>query len=287
MGNSNRDLLADVIEKEMAIPPFPAVAQKVISEVNKPNTTAGILSELIIKDQGLTTTILKTVNSPFYGLRSKMTTINQAVAYLGMKAIRHLAIAATSKTVYQKHGIVEETMWAHSLGVALGARLISASVKFVDSDEAFLAGLMHDIGKVIMNNNESDRFAESIANAKSEGLTSCEAEDAVFGFTHTDVGSLLIQQWNLSDDLESAVYLHHDLELAQEEAEAAMPLICTINLADRICHYLGIGTDEASEEIDFDADPAAKKLGAEAVWLQELTEQTRSTYDQEKSLFLQ
>jgi HD-like signal output (HDOD) protein len=281
---AQRDLLADIIKKDLEVPPFPAVAQAVIEAVNRPETTAETLSELITKDPGLTASVLKLVNSPFYGRRIAAKTVHQAVVYLGMKAVRWLMVSASAKMVYQRGDAKQaEAMWAHAVGAGLATRILSKG-QGVNPEDAFVAGLLHDVGKTLMSNETPGQFEAAADLARSAGLPAHKAEQAIYGYSHADVGSLLIQRWNLPDNLDDAVRLHHDLELAAGEAPDAVTLVRIVNLADGICHRLGIGAAPA-EELDLANERAVLELELDEDRLSAVIDEVRATWDKERSLF--
>jgi HD-like signal output (HDOD) protein len=144
---------------------------------------------------------------------------------------------------------------------------------------------MHDIGKVIMNNSNSDLYNTVMERTYNEGISALEAEQDLFGFTHPEVGGLVIKKWNLTDELEKAVQFHHDLQKVAGEDKYILTLTSIINLADTICRRLGIGTKSPDEGIDVKGTEAAKTLGFTAAQLDELIPMIAKTYSEEKNIF--
>jgi len=212
--------------------------------------------------------------------------IQRAVVILGFKTIQGLVVSASSRMLYKRFGPVEQALWEHSLAAAIAAHLIAITHRMPCREDAFVAGLMHDIGKVIMNNEAPDPFGASLKMAVDEEIESFEAEQQIYTFNHMDVGSLLVKQWQLSEDLENVVFLHHDLDLAGTVAADSMQLICVANLANKICHSLGIGTGRPPREINFDEEPAVGELALDPESLTELMEQVKAGYEKEKGLFM-
>lgn len=276
--------LARLIDTTLTLPAFPVVAQKALAAVNRPETTPRDLADLIGRDQGITTDLLRTMNSPFYRRRAAPKTVEQAVVFLGMKAMRLLIISAASKTLYNKRGHFAEALWAHGMGAALACRLIAEATSLPNSEEAFVAGLLHDVGKPVMAFAAPDQFELSLHGVRSEGLTSMQAEYAVFGYSHTDVGALLLERWNLSDSLASAALLHHDIDLARTIAPDSIKLVCAVSLADAICHSLGIGALNAVTELDVSAAPGARELGLSEQQLSSLVHSVDASFDEERAL---
>jgi HD-like signal output (HDOD) protein len=283
MDADRRSNVVKLVEKRFEIPTIPAIATKVAQEIRDPQTSALRLGRLIANDQGLTTRILSVANSPFYGIGRESSSVQQAVVTLGFQVVQSLVVCFSTRKVYQSFGGIEKSLWEHSMGAALAADKIAGMKKLRFRREAFVAGLMHDVGKVVLNNDDPKTFAKAYQLA-SEGTESVDAEHSLFSVSHTDVGMVLTQRWGLSDALVQAVFLHHDLDLAETTAEKYIELIYVTYLADRICHKLGIGVPQAND-ILLEDDPALARLGFEPDELQELEESTLKAYEEERALF--
>lgn len=278
--NDPKDLVR-LIEANLEIPTIPVVASRALKEMSDPEVSAGKLARIIAEDQGLTARILKVANSALYALKREVKNLQQAATILGFEALKGIVVSVSCRMIYKRFGQVERTLWEHSVGAAVAAHLLARAQSLRSRDEAFVAGLMHDVGKVVMNNGDRVRFTEAVRLSTEGGLESQEAEREVFGFSHLDVGALLVKRWGLPANLEQAVLLHHEPELAEILAPECEDLVYVVSLADRLCHSLGLGVLSAAPIFDPTADPAALHLGFAPDQLESLAVEIRATYDAE------
>jgi putative nucleotidyltransferase with HDIG domain len=279
--------LEKIIMSGCEIPPMPTVAQQILRMIANPDTTAERLQAVILADQGLTTQILKNANSPFYGVPRAVRTLSTAIMILGYKMIRNVALATATKSINRRFGLTEKMMWEHSIGASIASFLIAKEVRFPDPEEAFLAGLLHDIGKQILNNHENEKYMHVIERTYNEGVTFYFAEKEVFGFTHPEVGALVAKKWKLSEELENAIRYHHDgfQTLTKENPVNMGKLPVIINLADLICITLGIGRKEPMPQLNIAHSDSATILRLTEDSIQALTDKIFKNFEVEKESF--
>ncbi len=277
----------NIILSGYEIPPMPNVAQQILKIIADPDTTAQKLQETIMADQALTAQILKIANSPFYGVPRAVRTLSTAIMILGYKMIRNLALTTATKSINRRFGLTEMMMWEHSIGASIASFLIAKEIQFPDAEEAFLAGLLHDVGKQILNNNESEKYMRVIEKTYNEGVTFYFAEKEMFGFSHPEVGALVVRKWKLSEELENALRYHHDgyHGLIKENPVYMGKLPLMVNLADLICLKLGIGRKVPIPELNItDSDSAILlKLTEDKVY--KLTDNIWKNFEVEKETF--
>lgn len=242
--------ISTLIEKNLTIPTIPDVAAKALRALNNPNTSAPKIAAVIQEDQGLTARVLQVANSAVYGLTREVKSLPQASMLLGFDTLKSIIITVSARGLYKRFGLVERDLWQHSVACAIAAQQVADFKDVPGKEEAFVAGLMHDVGKVVMNNSERDRFMKSCELRKDRGMTDIEAEQEVFGFTHADVGSLLVKRWGLSEALQHAVFLHHEPDLAHSLASGFEPMVYVTHVADQICYRLGHGVKPAGDDED-------------------------------------
>jgi putative nucleotidyltransferase with HDIG domain len=241
------------------LPALPAVALKVLDLLDNPNTSALKLQEALSVDQGMVGRLLRLSNSAHYAVRVRISTVAQAINVVGFTRVRTLMIAACTESLLDgpKSGFKDRILWEHSLGVAYASQVVARKVGPLLVEEAFVAGLMHDVGKSVLDRNFHDRYLTLIGHIYNGSAASfVEAERAAFGFDHAVVGGLVAQKWNLAPSMEEVVRLHHEPELATVAPE----LSAIVNLANGICVKLGCGP-EKRPDLELTDLPAAKLLG--------------------------
>jgi len=204
------ELHKKILSDHRELSSLPHTLAEVLRIARNENSSAQQLADVLKKDPALTAKTLRLVNSPFYGSRREISTMSQAVLTLGMRAVTALAL---SSSIYDLTGKVKTTVdrlrfWRHSLQVAIAARSIAEEIKYFCPEEAFIAGLLHDIGLIILEKSFPERYA-LIWKRASEGGSLCELENDLWGTDHARVGQFLLEQWNLPPVVCEAVGRHH------------------------------------------------------------------------------
>ncbi len=243
---------------------LPEITLKIIQLVESPSSTAQDLHAVISKDPALCTRILKVVNSAFYGLPGQIGSINRAIVLLGLNAVKNIAIAASLAKLF-KGGALTPTfsareLWTHSVAVGAASRMIAQQMKLSLVDEAFLAGLLHDVGVMVEMQYDRNKIVEVIERCEAAPanapLDMLKVEDEVFGANHQDFGAGLCEKWKFPRTFVGVTGYHHrPLELPAENRLLA----CIVAVADKIA-----AQNKAGFRLDqpFDQIPAA--------WLEEL-----------------
>lgn len=267
------------------LPTIPVVATKVMQLIESGNASAEDLAKVVASDPAVAARVLKISNSSFYGCQRQIQTLSHAIVVLGFGTLKSLVVAASVKQVYQPYGLTEKMLWEHSFGAGLAARIIAKETRMASTEEAFLGGLFHDIGKIIMNTMSSTQFHEVMQKCYNDGLTFEDAERQVYSYTHSEVGGLVIKKWNFPDALMYAVLNHHALEFPEDEDPVLVNLACVVGLADILCHKAGIGIREPDDELDVMLSVPVRKLGLSKERCDGLLEQFVEAYEKDKSFF--
>ncbi len=267
------------------LPTIPVVATKVMQLIENENATAEELSKIVASDPAVAARVLKISNSSYYGCQRQIQTLSHAIVVLGFATLKSLIVAASVKQVYQPYGLTEKMLWEHSFGAGLAARIIAKETRAASEEEAFLGGLFHDIGKIIMNSMNARQFQDVMQRCYNDGLSFEEAERQVFSYTHSEVGGLVIKKWNFPDMLMHAVLNHHSFNFGEEPDITQVKLTCVVGLADMFCHKVGIGIREPEDELDILHTVPAEKLGLTEQRLENLLELFSKAYEKDKSFF--
>jgi putative nucleotidyltransferase with HDIG domain len=220
------------------LPTMPHVASLVVEKLSSPDTSPNEIHQIISKDQALAARVLRIANSPFYGYSRSITRLTDAIALMGFNNIRSLVLTSVFNDFLKRSGLTEKLLWEHSLVCASISQRIAKSTRFAKTEEAFLVGLMHDIGKVILNLRLPEKMSRIVQEVyNTQEATFSELEEEVFGFTHSEVGRAIARKWNFAKEIEEAIGNHH-----HPERTTAMPALTYIaHLANAFCHKLEIG----------------------------------------------
>ncbi|MGP1272967.1 MAG: HDOD domain-containing protein [Phycisphaerales bacterium] len=205
----DQDLLEEVLSCP-SLPSLPAVAVEVIELTRDPEVKLERLAQTIETDQGLTAKVLRTVNSSYYGLRQKCSTIRQALVVLGLAAVKSLALgfSLVSAIDSEKEGFDHEDYWRRGLFTAVGARSIAKAAQSPLQDEAFLSGLLQDIGMIAMLEALGSRYIDLVRQTGGDHRKLCRFELADLELQHPDIGAMMAQRWKLPDELVLPVKYH-------------------------------------------------------------------------------
>ncbi len=225
------------------LPTLPHVAARILALVGTQSSSAKDLQSVIETDQALSERLLRMSNSSLFGGATKITSIRAAVARLGFNRVRNLVLIASTKDVYRKGNKTAQELWKHSLGVGLGARMLGQTLGLSPAqlDDLFLAGLFHDLGKVLMNNQKPERYQQVIQTALEQRRATSEVEKEVFKFSHEEVGVMILQKWNLPEFLMNPVRCHHLIQKDDSKGLPDQTQVAIVATADQIANMLGMG----------------------------------------------
>lgn len=234
----------DVLQQVRSLPPLPAAIGRLLRLVNDPDVNFQEIARTISLDQTLTAQLLRIANSAFYGFPQQIRTVQQATVVLGRYAVRNMALSLAMVTLRNRMSdqwpLSPETFWRHSMGVACGARMLARDEPAVDPEEAFVAGLLHDIGKIVLVERDADAYARVAKEARSMGRPLHELEQESFGIDHAEVGHILCRHWNIPGALGTSVASHHS-GAGPEETDAARHLTSVVSAANILAKLAGIG----------------------------------------------
>lgn len=238
--------------REGDLPIISDVLLKIIQKTNDPNFSFAELEEIVNKDTGLTARILRTANSSFYGLCQKVKTVNAALQILGFKTFRKMVInLAFEQAVHQKtasRNFNLSAFWKHSLASASAAQLVGKTRLRVDPEVAYTYGLIHDIGMLVLAKYCSEFFDRAIAMAYEQNRPLHECEKRILGFDSTDVGSVMVEKWQFTEDAKQAIKSVNETIFNEKLEE----MTATIIMANKIALLAGFPNHDKDIEVHLD-----------------------------------
>jgi len=271
------------LEKEISdIPTLPLVAHQLNVESQKDTFTSRILAGIIEKDPPLSAKILRLSNSAYYGFSSKVSTLDRAITLLGFATLKNLACAVAISNFFAA-GHEDEVdlpgLWRHCLGTATSARQLIKIVAPGLAEEAFMAGILHDVGSIIIFNNFPEQALEALRLMKAKKISQSEAEKEVIGFTHEAAGAFLVDKWNFPPRFYRIIRMHHSPPpqvIAPDDAENL--LLMAVYAGNQLSKVLGLG--KSLEPVSSGVMPVAwKSLGVDPPKLRELKEQIKQDFE--------
>lgn len=233
------------------LPSIPKVVFEVTRLLNSPDKSPGALAELISKDQGLTSKVLNVANSPLYGIKRSVSSIEFAVLILGFQDIQSIVTALSlADTINIIPGVNFDPIefWMHSMVVGTAARGISQHMGLDFGGEAFVAGILHDIGELVIYKYFKNDFNLILEKANSENQTITDSELEVFGMSHQEIGKFLADKWNLPDILCEAINSHHHPSTTSGNKK----FVSVIHLVDYMTHRLEIAASYWDRDFNLD-----------------------------------
>ena len=249
--NETSTTITDRVKTIEGLPSFPATHTQILELAKSEDSTSEDLAEKIQLDPSLLATVFKLVNSTYYGFQKKVNSIQLAVTLLGLEEIANLVMAAQ---VFEKLGNYEDgagldlqAFWKHSVGTAFVARAIAKKLQ-TEVESAFLAGMLHDLGKIILDRYFSDFYLPVFELVQNEELPLFRAELELLGLTHAAVGGQLAQEWQFPSNYQNTILYHH----TPRQAARYQRLVCLVHIANVLCKQIGYGSggDDQVPEID-------------------------------------
>lgn len=234
--------LRATIEAITDLPTLPVVVARITSQIANPSTNAADIGKLIEQDQALTSKVLRLVNSAYYGFPKQIKSIQHAVVILGFNKVKTIIITASVFGAFKGRkpgGLDVRRFWQHSLGTAISSKVVAELIGVGHvAEDAFIGGLLHDIGKVVMDQYQPNIYGPIVKYANDKGILLLEAEQEVMGLTHAKVGEWMMEKWRLPPTIVHMVSDHHSPNSTTERRD----LLTAIHVGDIVARSLGIGS---------------------------------------------
>jgi len=234
----------EILSKLGALPPLPGTAVKLMNVINDPRSTVEDLVDTIRYDQAVTGEVLRLCNSAFFGLSRTVTSLNEAMLCLGTVKVLQLVMSVHTNAMLARpqggYGLPPGMLWKHSVAVALASAIVGQRLNIPNVNLAFTAGLLHDIGKVVLNEYVAREFAEIVRRVTEDHQSFAEAERDVLGFSHQEIGARIAEKWKLPEAIVRCIRFHHEPHLL----DPPDVFVDAVHLANCICLLLGVGLGE-------------------------------------------
>lgn len=231
----------DLINGTLDIPSLPMIFTRIDEAVNNPRSSLADIGRIISEDSSLTARLLKIVNSALYSFPNKIETISRAVTVVGTQQLRDLALATSVMKLFRgipPDLIDMEAFWRHSIACGIAARVLAALKREANIERFFVAGILHDIGRLVLCIKNPDWMRAALGRCHASGELLYAVENEELGFDHAAVGRVLLESWKLPASLVETVACHHNPEAARRfPVEAA-----NVHLADIIAHAMQLGS---------------------------------------------
>ncbi len=255
-----------------AFPAMPGAALQLLTLANAPGTTVQQIEAVLRQEPGLTANLLKLANSAYFGIPSQVGSVRQAVLLLGLKRMVQMVVAACASAIMDRgvpgYDLPAGELWRHSLAVSVAARGLAGELKIQAADEIFTAGLLHDVGKLVLGQFVQEDHAQ-IDSALAQGMSFEAAEAAVLGIDHAAIGAQVLAQWSLPEKIVHAVRWHH----APESYSRIDTMLDVVHVANMLCLMIGIGVGR--EGLLHEPSPlVTRRLGLKPAHLEKVASQT-------------
>ena len=233
-----------VLKRIRDIPSLPDVVNKIVALLGQPNTPASEIAHLISYDPGLTSKVLRMVNSAAYGFQRQISSIQHGIMILGFTTVRGLVLSASIMKLFERentrtpNGLDHQKFWEHSLGTAMAARQIGKAMRLhgvtPDLDDLFSAAMLHDIGKIVLDVYFKNDYQKVMEESRKQSVLPhgpgfLALEERVLGITHTQIGLSLANKWKLPSAITEAIAHHHAPENAQDDCKTLVYLVALAN----------------------------------------------------------
>jgi len=260
MTNLPKVSVQEIVDRVDTLPELPQVAMRVSQMMEDPNVSADKIGEVIKLDAGMTSQILKLCNSAAYGLKRQVSTVKEAVAILGFKTLKSMVYTIIGKIALDRpvtgYSLEQGDLWYNSLTCAVYAKHIAKKEKFADPELAFTAGLLRDIGKIVLGEYVGANYGQIEQLALQEQLDFHEAEERLLGFSHSSVGQRVAEKWKLPEPIIKVIRYHHKpIAFPEGLNPSERTLITIVHLADVFTMMIGrgMGADGMMYSLDLEA----------------------------------
>jgi len=262
-------IVREAVRGVTALATLPEVTTQIIATVENPKSSVGQLHKIISHDPSLSARILKVVNSAFYGVSGQIGSVERAIVLLGLTAVKNIAVAASLGQLFRGaklgEGFSAKDLWTHCIAVGVTAREIARKTKIGNADDAFLAGLIHDVGILVELQTWPEKIQTICSTVKRSGAKFCDVEQQILSVDHQALGRGLAEHWKFTKACQLVAGYHH----TPAELEEDCPQVWAVHVADTLCCRIDKGFNLTAQGQEIDAI-ALEKLGMDEGMLEEI-----------------
>jgi len=272
----------EVIKFMKELPPFPRVAMKALDILSQPDFDMKELASIVNLDQGITANVLRVCNSPYYSFVRRISSVSQAIAYLGTAQLKEIVLASGLKKVFLKRNLSASQyrfyLWQHSLYCAIMSQVITKKLRPRTDFTIYTAALLHDVGRLLLDEYDPTLLGAIIEFSITNEKSILETERIILGVNHSELGARLVDEWSFPDEIMQGIKYHHD-PLASSEPEITL----TISLANVLSHYIDPLVPQSTGN-STPLEEAAARLGFNKRGLEELFAEFFKQYERVEAL---
>lgn len=266
------------------LPASPAIVSTIMGMTADLNSSVEDLGTALAADPALTAKVLKLSNSSFYGRSRSVSSIKEAILILGFYTLRSMVIASSTHSIYHRkdNAAFSEKLWSHSLASGMASRVVARHIRHPRIEEIFIAGLLHDIGKIILGQKLMAVYDNIVKEVERSGRGFQTIELEKLGFDHSLVGATVLKKWNFPKELIDGVQYHHELR-SQSEAEVAA-IGDVVAFSNQLAKQIPGGFAEPTVDC-LSRHPFAELHSLDSETIQSMTDDLQSRFEEEKHLF--
>jgi putative nucleotidyltransferase with HDIG domain len=265
----NETILDQILSKVKSFPTMPEAGAKMLGVLEKPDTEISDIEEILRYDPGLTANILKLANSAYFGIPSKIGSLEQAVMVLGFKRLKQLVVASCVSAVMDKsvagYDLPPGNLWRHSIAVSLAAEALVKDKKKTVSQDVFTPALLHDVGKLVLGTFVKEELV-AIKSIAAKGVPFVVAENMILGTDHAEIGAQILTHWNFPKEVIHAVRWHHN----PDSPKTVTPQMDIVYLANLLCQTADASDGTGGQSVEL--SPAViERLGVQVNQFEEIS----------------
>lgn len=235
--------MAKVLKSIDQLPPLPEVSQKILQLVNDPESSASDIVTVVRHDQSITANVLRLCNSAYFGFKCRIDSLVEAIVLIGQNQLAELVMISSCihlfRNEHKGYNMKKGELWRHAIACALLSQIILKKMGFAPDHGLYTAALLHDIGKVILDNHMKDKYQQVIGRIREANVPFHAAEQETLGIDHAEVGAQIMEAWNLPDNIVRGIRMHH----RPEARPGSKDFSSIIHLCDLLSLHKGIGRD--------------------------------------------